>query len=193
MGTNLIFNMSPSELTSAQTRFLDLLSQNKGMAQKTLAQLNLNQGTLLDWQDNEIFDHKYRLILTTVSANLDAENAVLAKLRRAEILANGVVQETETITTKISSTGKVTTTRKKTVTRSSPPTALIKSDDMKIADAIKVLVQEGVLPIEQARRIITKCSQFQGELLETFTPDDGTKQQLEDEKVIGLIKAAVLG
>lgn len=185
--------MNHPQLLSAQTQFLNKLSQNGGLVDKTLQQLNLDKSTFLDWRENEIFDHKYRLILATISANLDAENALLAKLRRAEILTNGVVQETETITTKISSTGKISTTRKKVIKRSSPPTALIEGDDMQIVKAVETLVQENVLSIEQAKRIITSCSQFQGELLKTFTQDNDTQQPLQHDKVIALIKAALLG
>ena len=185
--------MNSPELTPQQNQFLTLLRKNVGMIDKTLEQLGLDRVIFFDWRKNELFDQKHRLTMAEITNHMEAQNALLAKRRRAEILLNGTVEETHTVETKMNGKGQITTTSKKTVKKSSPPPSMLSEREMAVVEALTVLVRENILPIEQARMAVSKGRAIQAELLEIFTANNNEDQRLEDEKVMALIKQAVLG
>lgn len=185
--------MQTTELTTLQIEFLELLPKHGGIVDHTLATMGLERSSYFNWKRNEVFDHHYRLVITEITTNLDAEIGLLVKQRRAQILRDGIVEETETLNTTVSSTGKVKTTSKKVIKRTSPPPNLLENGDSRLIKALQTLVQENVLSIAQARKLASRCSQLPTDLRTIFEESDGTLEKQEDEKVIALIKAAVLG
>lgn len=181
-------------LTETQNRFLVRYANFKGDAYKALDSLGLEVNHLMNWRMNKNFDLEYRKKSQEVLSFLNQENYMNGVRQLNTILINGIVQESISYKKEIDAEGNEKYITTKTEKRLGVPLEAIKlaisHDD--IIRAVNTLQNQGILPNEISNNILIHSEEIAAKMRSSFdTENDGDK--LDDERVVNLLKSAVLG
>lgn len=179
--------------------------------------LGINMAQFMSWRKNSNeFDIRYREITTDANLFFIEQNSLLTKKYLHKALHQGFIEEEKIdiqygyavegkgaknispnglskngYSAKPESIVKVN----KTLNKKALPAGYLQTNgtENNLVKALQILVSENVLPIQLARSLITTSSKISNEFLDIFSKDHQGDQKIEDDKVIALIKAAVLG
>lgn len=178
-------------LTREQETFLSRYVNSKADVYNSLQSMGLEIEHLISWTANPLFDLAYRQARQKVILWLNQENYTTALRKLNEILENGVIHHT--VTHEYSPILEAWV-EKRTVKTSGVPSWAIKEGlkESNITKAIQQLSNEGVIPMSTARRLHQTASKITTELQQAFG-ENNAEEQHTDQKVVSLIKQAVLG
>ncbi len=181
-------------LTPLQQDFLVRYALEQGLVTKALDALHISDSTFSQWREDREFNAAYRDTYHQVVTRLDGDNHLLALQHLQHTLTNGVVEEVLDVQKTTTTTGKHTIKVKKRVKRTNPSPALIHCAmrDLVLIKAINVLLHERVIPPEIAKKLINAADRISTDMVQAFQ-EDPEISQMNDKKVIALIKSAVLG
>lgn len=150
-----------------------------GESRKSLAsRFEVTEKTLIRWMESETFQREYKEAQQRL---FDAGIAVLAE---------GAIEAAWQLRGIISDPGVPSAVKIRAIDILFKHAATA-SREQELIKAIEILTKEGLIPLEAARSITYKISSLGKDIVDSF----GVKNQDENskEKVLALIKAAVLG
>ncbi len=160
--------------------------------------MGLEYAHFVSWRADPDFDSAYRHCSRNVVLILREENFNLSLRRVNDLLLHGNTHLTTSVTDLEREDNESNTFKqrqeKQTIKHMPVPVSILKLglNEGSILKAINQLLAERVIPPEVAKKLINAADRITSEMIQAFR-EDGETNELNDKKVIALIKSAVLG